>query len=87
MYNLTLKFNTLLLKKNYSLKKAKNERQIQITNDTQNVVIENETNTLSLFKSAFSTESLLTAYYQIKNNPKNVTTGYYSDTFKGVNLK
>jgi hypothetical protein len=61
--------------------------QKQLNNFTQNFFIKNETNTLSLFKIAFSTESLLTAYYQIKVNPKNLTKGYYSDAFKDINLK
>jgi hypothetical protein len=53
----------------------------------QNFVTDNKTNTSSIFKNAFSTEGLLTAYYQIKTNPENLTTGYYSETFKNIDLK
>lgn len=46
-----------------------------------------EDNRSFLYKTAFSTDSLLAAYGQIKYNPENLTAGDGEETLKGINLK
>lgn len=46
-----------------------------------------EDNTLCLYKLAFSTESLLAAYYQIKSKPGNLITGRNPEMLKNINLR
>lgn len=46
-----------------------------------------EDNKLFLYKTAFSTESLLAAYYQIKSKPGNLTAGLNSETLDNINLR
>ena len=46
-----------------------------------------EDNRLILYKIAFSTDSLLVAYNQIKSRPGNLTPGQGKETLKGINLK
>lgn len=41
----------------------------------------------SLYQTAFSTESLLIAYDQIKCNPGNLISGQKKETVQGINLK
>lgn len=46
-----------------------------------------EDNRSFLYKTAFSTDSLLVAYDQIKSKPGNLTPGDGEKTLKGINLK
>jgi hypothetical protein len=46
-----------------------------------------EDNRSILYKAAFSTDSLLAAYGQIKSKPGNLTPGQGKETLKGINLK
>jgi hypothetical protein len=46
-----------------------------------------EDNRSTLYKVAFSTDSLLVAYGQIKSKPGNLTPGQGKETLKGINLK
>jgi hypothetical protein len=46
-----------------------------------------EDNRLILYKTAFSTDSLLVAYNQIKSRPGNLTPGQGKETLKSINLK
>jgi len=46
-----------------------------------------EDNRSILYKMAFSTDSLLVAYDQIKSKPGNLTPGQGKETLKGINLK
>jgi retron-type reverse transcriptase len=46
-----------------------------------------EDNRSTLYKIAFSTNSLLVAYDQIKSKPGNLTPGQGKETLKGINLK
>ena len=45
-----------------------------------------EDNRSFLYKTAFSSDSLLVAYYQIKSKPGNLTPGDGEETLKGINL-